>query len=72
MQSAQTVLSDQRFGAQVEGEQDTMWLEGLLPTVALRAVAPQCYELSTLTKPPNGIGRWNKKPCIVEHPCARR
>jgi hypothetical protein len=37
MQSAQTVLSDQRFGAQVEGEQDTMWLEGLLPTVALRA-----------------------------------
>jgi hypothetical protein len=44
-----------------------MWLEGLLPMVALRAVAPecqafhglapQCYELSTLTKPPSGIGR---------------
>jgi hypothetical protein len=44
-----------------------MWLEGLLPMVALRAVAPgcrafhglapQCYELSTLTNPPNGIGR---------------
>ena len=59
-----------------------MWLEGLPPMVALRAVvsecqafhglAPQCYELSTLTKPPNGIGRWNKKPCMVEHPCARR
>lgn len=40
----------------------------MLPKVALRAVAPgcwaffhgltpQCYELSTLTKPPNGIGR---------------
>jgi hypothetical protein len=37
MQSAQTVLSDQCFGAQVQGEQDTMWLEGLLPMVALRA-----------------------------------
>jgi len=67
MQSAHTVLSDERFDAQVQGEQDTMWLEGLLPMVALRAVAPGCrafhglapqrYELSTLTKPPSGIGR---------------
>jgi len=31
MQSAQTVLSDERFGAQVQGLQDTMWLEGLPP-----------------------------------------
>jgi len=34
-----------------------MWLEGLHPMVGLRAVVPKCYELSTLTKPPNGIGR---------------
>jgi hypothetical protein len=34
-----------------------MWLERLPPMVALRAVAPQCYELSTLTNPPSGIGR---------------
>ena len=72
MQSAQTVLSDHRFGAQVQGCRTRCGWSDCSPWWHCGAVAPQCYELSTLTKPPNGIGRWNKKPCIVEHPCARR